>query len=402
MRLLKNAAALICAAAFYIGISANAYALESGGIGEVTKCYELTTSYDTDNYSKITISKNEIKVEGKYLFDEVDSVFFSAGESVTLELESKENGEFFAHAFLDEAKPQKDKDEGQVYIKFTSGSIIDYLAKYDNGWYFPDNGGKDGFAHVLDNIYDTSSAAWAYYLCNEPDEKTVRETLDEIRSLSDEITEGLASDREKAFAIADWVSENIYYDLDARNNSVTLSTVCLSNVLKEHKTVCSGFTNLYCALLEAQGIRAVNIKGSVAANGITYDQLSSSPQNHEWSAVLLDGRWTFIDVVWDTGNIFISGEYSKGDVTVQYRDITPLALSFDHRADRAEQRYYFRAMEYFEQSESDREEFSFEDLSRHEAPKNDYIVSFYAIAIIVVVAAALIAILKIKEKRKTK
>ncbi len=400
MRSLKNAAALICAAAFCIGISGSACALENGGIGEVTKCYELTTSYDTDNYSKITISENEIEVEGKYLFDDIDSVSFSAGASLSLELESKENGEFFAHAFLD--KLERRRDEGKVYIRFASGSTINYLAKYDNGWYFPDNGGKDGFSYVLDNIYDTSSAAWAYYLCDEPDEKTVRETLDEIRSLSDEITEGLASDREKAFAIADWVSENIYYDMDARNNSVTISTVCLANVLKERKTVCSGFANLCCALMEAQGIRAVNIKGSVTANGITYEQLASSPQNHEWSAALLDGRWVFIDVVWDTGNVFTNGEYRKGDVQVQYRDITPLALSFDHRADRAEQRYYFRATEYFEQSESDREEFSFENLLQNDAAMNPYIVSFYAIAIIVVVAAALIAILKIKEKRKTK
>lgn len=394
MRLLKNAAALICAAVFYIGISASVYALENGGIGEVTKCYELTTSFDKDNYCDMKISGTEISIEGKYLSDAVEKIELRSRSSAELELVRKDGGEFSAKG--DIGKVDGRALNSFVVIYFSSGASMRYRVIKDGGWYFPDNGGKDGFSYVLDNIYDTQSAAWAYYISDEPDEETVQATLNEIRSLSDEITDGLTSDREKAFAVANWVSENIYYDIDARNNSVTLSTVCLANVLKERKTVCSGFANLYCALLEAQGIRAVNIKGSVAAHGITYEMLASSPQNHEWAAVLLDGRWAFIDVVWDTDNVFESGEYHKGVVNVQYRDITPLALSFDHRADRAEQRYYFRAMEYFEQSENSRQDFSFEKIPAENDTNGNFMIYLY-----IITAAAVFAVLIIIFRRQS-
>ncbi len=324
----------------------------------VSKAHELVTSYNPDNSCTMEISDGTLTVAGKYTSDTVERIFLTTDSSTDATLSVSDNGEFTAKLPLDSIPTLF--DESYIIIALSSGAQMRYRVQYDEGWYFPDNGIKEQNASVPQNAYETVSAAWASYVSDELDRQTVADTLEQIQALSDEITDGMTDDYQKMMALARWTSENIYYDEDARDNSVTISTICLKNVLRDHRTVCGGFANLYCALLEAQGIKAVNIKGSVASGGYTYEGLHDSPQNHEWAAVWLDGRWIYMDVVWNTGNFYANGEYHQGKVDDQYSDITPFALSFDHRADRAEVRHYFRALEYFDADS--KEEFSYEGL----------------------------------------
>ena len=112
--------------------------------------------------------------------------------------------------------------------------------------------------------------------------------------------------------------------------------------------MCVGYSALFSALCEAQGIYVVNVKGTATSDTVDYDGLADGPVNHEWCAALIDDRWIWVDCVWDSALKFENNEFrSIGANTEMYFDISPLALSFDHCAYLAEKRYYFRAEEYF-------------------------------------------------------
>ncbi|MCH5323928.1 MAG: transglutaminase domain-containing protein [Eubacterium sp.] len=362
------------------------------------------TSYNPDYYTNMIINDNMMSIEGKYTDDPISRIYLQAEITANAVIETNQDGAFTAKLKLELAPAD---NNNRVVIVLTSGTVMSYRIEYDDGWYFPDNGIKQKNTEVFDHIYETGSAAWANYVSDELTEESVRETLEEIQTLSDEITEGIEDDYKKMLALGHWMSDNIYYDRDARDNSVTLSTISMNNVLKDHKTVCSGYANLYCALLEAQGIRAVNIKGSVVSSsaGINYEDLAHSPQNHEWTAVWLDDRWIYMDTVWNSDNFYELERFYTNPSDDQYSDITPFALSLNHRADRAEQRHYFRALEYFEKTQDEsQEEFSYDAPMPDEKPDNQadfYIkVILYVVVMAAVAAVALYIIRYIRNKDK--
>lgn len=313
------------------------------------KVYELVTSDNPDYSCKISIYSRSIVLSGCYKSDPVKDITLRYGGTISTTLKSESNGNFTATINPNESL----KKDDIIDITLTSGVHLTYKINYDNGgWYFPDNNLPEHNGKVLEKIMPTSAKSWAGYLTDELTEESVRKTLDEVKYLSDYIAKDIKGDYNKTVAIANWVSENIYYDRDARDTSVTQDTICIKNVLQRKRTVCAGYSNLFCALLEAQGIRAVNIKGTVTSDDISYEELADARVNHEWSAVWLDGRWVVIDTVWNSGNKYENGQFRKGKCYQKYTDISPLALSFDHCAYLAESRYYFRAPEYFEKQET--------------------------------------------------
>lgn len=321
---------------------------ESGGIGKKPqKVYELVTSYNPGYYCKINIYSQSIVLEGCYKSDPVKDVKIRNTGTISTTLKSESDGTFVATINPSEAL----KDNDVVDITLTSGVHLTYRIGYANGWYFPDNNLSEQNAKVLEKIMPTSAKSWVGYLTDEATEESVKETLKDIKYLSDYIAKDIEGDYNKTVAIANWVSQNIYYDRDARDSSVTQDTICIKNVLQKKRTVCAGYSNLFCALLEAQGIRAVNVKGTVTNDDITYEELADGRVNHEWCAVWLDNRWVVVDTVWNSGNKYENGKFLKGKCYEKYTDITPLAFSFDHCAYLAESRYYFRALEYFEKQQ---------------------------------------------------
>ena len=223
---------------------------------------------------------------------------------------------------------------------------------YDDNRYFPDNKLGEQNLSVLEKAVPTSAKSWAGYVTDELTEESVKQTLDEIAYLADYIAGDIKDEYKKLEAIAKWVSDNIYYDCDARENSVTQSEICIKNVLKSRKTVCVGYSALFSALCEAQGLYVVNVKVTVTSDTVDYSELADGPVNHEWCAALIDDRWIWVDCVWNSNLKFKNNEFtSLGANTEMYFDISPLALSFDHCAYLAEKRYYFRAREYFNQSD---------------------------------------------------
>lgn len=311
------------------------------------KCYELVTGGNEEYYSKITINSRSVLVEGCYKNDPVTNISFQNCGTVSSTLKVNPDGTFTS--VLNPSEPIGSSD--RIVIKLKSGAKLSYLIMYDDNRYFPDNKLSEQNQSVLEKAVPTSAKSWAGYVTDELTEESVKQTLDEIAYLADYIAGDIKDEYKKLEAIAKWVSDNIYYDRDARENSVTQSEICIKNVLKSRKTVCVGYSALFSALCEAQGIYVVNVKGTVTSDTVNYSDLADGPVNHEWCAALIDDRWIWVDCVWNSNLKFENNKFkSMGANTQMYFDISPLALSFDHCAYLAEKRYYFRAGEYFSRS----------------------------------------------------
>lgn len=312
------------------------------------KCYELVTGENEEYYSKITINSRSVLVEGCYKNDPVTDISFQNCGTVSSTLKVNDDGTFSSVLNPSESFGNSDR----LVITLKSGARLSYLIMYDDNRYFPDNKLGEQNLSVLEKAVPTSAKSWAGYVTDELTEESVKQMLDEIAYLADYIAGDIKDEYKKLEAIAKWVSDNIYYDCDARENSVTQSEICIKNVLKSRKTVCVGYSALFSALCEAQGLYVVNVKGTVTSDTVDYSELADGPVNHEWCAALIDDRWIWVDCVWNSNLKFKNNEFtSLGANTEMYFDISPLALSFDHCAYLAEKRYYFRAGEYFNQSD---------------------------------------------------
>lgn len=312
------------------------------------KCYELVTGENEEYYSKITINSCSVLVEGCYKNDPVTDISFQNCGTVSSTLKVNDDGTFSSVLNPSESFGNSDR----LVITLKSGARLSYLIMYDDNRYFPDNKLGEQNLSVLEKAVPTSAKSWAGYVTDELTEESVKQTLDEIAYLADYIAGDIKDEYKKLEAIAKWVSDNIYYDRDARENSVTQSEICIKNVLKSRKTVCVGYSALFSALCEAQGLYVVNVKGTVTSDTVDYSELADGPVNHEWCAALIDDRWIWVDCVWNSNLKFKNNKFtSLGANTEMYFDISPLALSFDHCAYLAEKRYYFRAGEYFNQSD---------------------------------------------------
>lgn len=313
------------------------------------KCYELVTGENEEYYSKITINSRSVLVEGCYKNDPVTNISFQNCGTVSSTLKVNPDGTFTS--VLNPSEPIGSSD--RIVIKLKSGAKLSYLIMYDDNRYFPDNKLSEQNQSVLEKAVPTSAKSWAGYVTDELTEEGVKQTLDEVAYLADYIAGDIKDDYKKLEAIAKWVSDNIYYDRDARENSVTQSEICIKNVLKSRKTVCVGYSALFSALCEAQGLYVVNVKGTVTSDTVNYSDLANGPVNHEWCAALIDDRWIWVDCVWNSNLKYENNKFkSMGANTQMYFDISPLALSFDHCAYLAEKRYYFRAGEYFSQQDT--------------------------------------------------
>ena len=308
----------------------------------------LRTSNSPDNYSVFECSGSKITARGRYTPDRVRKLYIEKYEDYTgsYSMTASEDGSYSA-----ELSTTPEKGEHKLVVKLSSGALMKYLIYYDdtNGWYFPVNGLEKSNPAVFEHIYDAPSEAAALYLSPSADPDEISTALEQIRLLTDQVTEGIGDGYEKARAISRFISQKVYYDHDAADTDADLDTIALCNVLKRSRTVCAGFANMFCAMAEAAGLDAVNIKGGVTYSReprvVTYAQLTEGKQNHEWAAFYYEKeqRWVWVDACWDGAGNYTNGEWTDGTPKYMYFDISDEAFSLNHRADKAERRKYFSA-----------------------------------------------------------
>ena len=175
-------------------------------------------------------------------------------------------------------------------------------------------------------------AALAYYL--EPT-ANIQSKDPAIATLAGQIVAGLMGNYEKALAIHDWVSNNIYYDYDDYYGRVSYDDVSAAATLNRKHGVCAGYSNLTAALLRAAGIPAKRISGFSLGLSTSSWPRNFDPKvttNHAWNEAYVDGRWIILDTTWDSNNAWEHGKITKSEGAYRhtYFDITPAFFAADH------------------------------------------------------------------------
>ena len=324
--------------------SATAFAEnETVDLSETKDLRRLVTSNYKDAFMTIDTDGDQIKVSGVFKDDRPNYMWFPLVDDSHNELHCESDGTFSGTLT---ATPFENGYYNFV-VRFESRLLYSYTLKYNDGWSVPDNGIAEANDKKLKNISEAPAIAAAYYLSVEADEAEIEETLAELEAIVNEVCGDETDDYIKAMKLIFWIGDNIYYDHVAAETSVTMDTVAIHNVLERRRTTCAGFANTYSALLEIAGIRSVNLKGAAVAGEIEYPELPTGTENHEFSAFWYEKeqRWVYCDACWTSNGHYRDGEYqSEINNRTKFFDVTSQCFALNHRADKAEERFYTKAL----------------------------------------------------------
>ncbi|MCL1828697.1 MAG: transglutaminase-like domain-containing protein [Oscillospiraceae bacterium] len=142
----------------------------------------------------------------------------------------------------------------------------------------------------------------------------------EIIAKANELSKGVKPGIDEVRKITDWVSANVWYDMDSLKLGRLPATDAVST-LKTGRGICDNYSNLSAALLRARGYAAKIIYGYSGGIG------------HSWLEVFADGYVIIIDPTFNSGNIWEGGKktQSEGVYTHRYFDADMRAFSRDHQ-----------------------------------------------------------------------
>jgi hypothetical protein len=141
--------------------------------------------------------------------------------------------------------------------------------------------------------------------------------LNSLPELSYKLTSNLETDVERFRSIYLWVCSNIANDYSQysknmgkrkrfKNDSLKLKVwnehfrkISFKKLLRDHKTICTGYAYLIQELSNLAGINCVIIHGFARTSSINVKTLDVP--NHSWNAVELNGKWYLCDPTWASG-----------------------------------------------------------------------------------------------------
>ena len=139
---------------------------------------------------------------------------------------------------------------------------------------------------------------------------------DEIRAKADEIANGEDDLYVVSFKIADWIQENVKYDLTTLTADVVQKS---SWVLKNREGVCDELTNLFISMMRSLGVPARYV------SGIAYTNVGYKFGPHAWAEVYFpDKGWVPFDITYkqfgwvDPSHIKLKVSADSGDPTIRY------------------------------------------------------------------------------------
>ena len=137
-------------------------------------------------------------------------------------------------------------------------------------------------------------------------------------------------------ALHDWVTGYLYYNIDYVNDS-KIAPYVDTEVLKNRKVVCLGYSNLFAALCRSIDIPCYVVSGyalgldSADTKWNATNSLTEEP-NHAWNEAYVNGRWIIIDTTWDSFNKFEDGKMIKAEKNSHlYFDANPEFFSANHK-----------------------------------------------------------------------
>lgn len=131
------------------------------------------------------------------------------------------------------------------------------------------------------------------YARNTPEQFTK-----DLNTLSVYLTSPARSDLAKARSVYAWILSHVKYDMNSYSGrSYHSEELYAKGVLRNRRTVCTGFALLYKYLLRKAGVEVINVKGYARSE----DEQAGQPVryiDHEWNAIKLDGDWYLVDLAW--------------------------------------------------------------------------------------------------------
>ena len=196
-----------------------------------------------------------------------------------------------------------------------------------------DLSGAEGFSQKIKSIdIDMTTSEYSYVAHNIESGKninTVRymNTYDIIKNVPAEIDNGLKSDpgtyapqlvdylttgvsdpSEKIKIIHDWISDNIYYDMDSYLADEDVDQRPYP-VLKTRLTTCGGYARVFRMLCREAGVPVVFLHGD--AKGYNYRE-KGEVGSHGWNLVQINDQYYSIDPTWNAGGYLRDGAYTEG------------------------------------------------------------------------------------------
>jgi len=111
-----------------------------------------------------------------------------------------------------------------------------------------------------------------------------------------------STDAERAYIAFYYVATTVAYDIPAMRRNLIGQDVDPMEVLRNGKSVCHGYANLYRAILAEWGIESALVPG-FARNSLRFRPSAEEPPGHSWVAVLYDGSWHLMDPTWAAGTV---------------------------------------------------------------------------------------------------
>lgn len=196
---------------------------------------------------------------------------------------------------------------------------------------------KSGIVFINSPVYESNLAYLSESKEVSPSDLTLdafsQKDRDRLLELATSITKDEESDYYKALAVSEWVSQNIYYDLDAFN-ARKFGKIDAIGTLDERRSICQGYAALTMGLLRSIEIPTKLVFGyalGINPNSDTWEQVDHRKPNHVWNEVFVDERWIIVDTTWNSKNRYEKGEYIEGDKIYSYFDPTIEAFSNTHK-----------------------------------------------------------------------
>lgn len=302
----------------------------------------LVLSNDPINEKIIEINGMTMTVTGRTADSPIDHIS-AYPDCVSVDLRLNSNG---FTAVIELTDPSS--DYVSITFRYEDGCYNDVVFEigengfvpYDLSYIVADN------RSVAENALEQPGNQVAEYIVEGGGAKEMREVMDEIQKLSNEICGGITNDYDKLRAISRWVSANIYYDYPAYDLGIPAETISLKYILDNHSSVCGGYSNMTSALCAAQGIKCWNVHGSVLTDDRSFGLDGGGGVYHEWNFAEIDRRIIWLDAGWDSYcKLRRNGEYENGGIGYRYFDIGEEYLADNHRANYAEHRDYFALLQ---------------------------------------------------------
>jgi hypothetical protein len=150
-----------------------------------------------------------------------------------------------------------------------------------------------------------------------------------IEKLAGNLTKPAKNDLEKARILFSWVATHVKYDYTAYQNDNYVEKGP-SVTLRKKLGLCGDYCCLLKELCLSAGLEAQRISGLSKGFRFLQDK-RTSPWNHAWVAIRIDGRWTLSDVTWASGFMALgNNEKQVQHFEPYWFNVNPKAFIFTH------------------------------------------------------------------------